>query len=158
MARFNLDEYETVEERLKKFWADHPEGSVSSDVIHYSDNRIVIQARVSTQAGDITEPYAMGIAEETRGAGFVNKEAHVENCETSAIGRALANLNYATKKRPSREEMKKVGKTPLTTSQRDHLIKLAIDSGMDEEEAAAKADAMDGRLYDAAVKQLTQKG
>jgi hypothetical protein len=52
-----------------------------------------------------------GYAEEVRGAGNVNRTSHVENCETSAIGRALANCGMAGSdmtKRPSREEMSKV--------------------------------------------------
>ena len=52
-----------------------------------------------------------GIAQETKGqGGFANADAWMENCETSAIGRALANWKYqgSTKPRPSREEMSKV--------------------------------------------------
>jgi hypothetical protein len=54
---------------------------------------------------------ATGWAEETRGEGHVNRTSHFENCETSALGRALANAGFAGSdytKRPSREEMLKV--------------------------------------------------
>jgi hypothetical protein len=57
---------------------------------------------------------ATGYAEEVRGAGNVNRTSHVENCETSAVGRALANAGMAgsdVSKRPSREEMAKVQNT-----------------------------------------------
>jgi hypothetical protein len=57
---------------------------------------------------------ATGYAEEVRGAGNVNRTSHVENCETSAVGRALANAGMAgtdVNKRPSREEMTKVQNT-----------------------------------------------
>jgi hypothetical protein len=57
---------------------------------------------------------ATGYAEEVRGAGNVNRTSHVENCETSAVGRALANAGMAgtdVNKRPSREEMMKVQNT-----------------------------------------------
>jgi hypothetical protein len=57
---------------------------------------------------------ATGYAEEVRGAGNVNRTSHVENCETSAVGRALANAGMAgtdVNKRPSREEMAKVQNT-----------------------------------------------
>jgi hypothetical protein len=59
-------------------------------------------------------PVATGHAEEVRGAGNVNRTSHVENCETSAVGRALANAGMAgtdVNKRPSREEMSKVQNT-----------------------------------------------
>ena len=60
---------------------------------------------------------ATGIAQETKGqGGFANADAWMENCETSAIGRGLANWKYqgSNKKRPSKEEMSKVAKQPTT--------------------------------------------
>jgi hypothetical protein len=60
---------------------------------------------------------ATGYAEEVRGAGNVNRTSHVENCETSAVGRALANAGMAgtdVNKRPSREEMGKVQRSAPT--------------------------------------------
>jgi hypothetical protein len=60
-----------------------------------------------------------GWAEEVRGQGNVNKTSHVENCETGAVGRALANAGMAggsLEKRPSREEMSKVARMTTTTS------------------------------------------
>jgi hypothetical protein len=65
--------------------------------------------RAELWLGDIC--IATGYAEEVRGAGNVNRTSHVENCETSAVGRALANAGMAgsdVSKRPSREEMAKV--------------------------------------------------
>jgi hypothetical protein len=157
VANFNLDEYETVEDRLVKFWADHPEGRIETDIKHYDERRVVIHASAYTSQ-DALCPMATGIAEETRGDGFVNKTSHVENCETSAIGRALANLGYATKgKRPSREEMEKAKKNPCTPEQVDKLTELALAAGYPEDEAKAKAAAMDSDLYAVAVKQLKMK-
>lgn len=105
---FNLENYETVEDRLIRFWADHPNGRVSTLMVHYDDNKVVFRAEVYFDAADTT-PKATGYAEEVRGASPVNKTSHVENAETSAIGRGLANCNYAPRgARPSREEMAKV--------------------------------------------------
>lgn len=107
MAGFNLSDYETVEERLEKFWADNASGRIATSVHHYDAEYVVFRAEVYRDIADSC-PTATGYAEEKRGAGTVNKTNHVENCETSAIGRALANMGYATKgKRPSREEMQK---------------------------------------------------
>lgn len=104
---FNLNDYETVEERLTKFWGEHPEGRIATSMEHYDEKHVVFRAEVYQDAKD-EKPKATGYAEEVRGSGNVNKTNHLENCETSAIGRALANMNYATKgKRPSREEMEK---------------------------------------------------
>jgi len=53
-------------------------------------------------------PLATGWAFEIKGDGYVNKTIHLENCETSAIGRALANIGICGKNRASYEEMIKV--------------------------------------------------
>lgn len=110
MPQFNLDNYETVEDRLRRFWADHPNGRVMTLMEHYDENRVVFRASIYFDAADLN-PIATGYAEEVRGASPVNKTSHVENAETSAIGRALANCNYAPKgARPSREEMSKASR------------------------------------------------
>lgn len=108
MAHFNLDDYETVEERLIKYWKDNPEGRIQTTLLEYSASRFIVSAAVFRKAGD-TAPWATGLAEETVQGRGVNATSALENCETSAIGRALANAGYATKgKRPTREEMAKV--------------------------------------------------
>lgn len=108
MPGFNLDNYETVEERLVKFWADHADGRINTYIHYYDDTRILVRAEVYFDREDV-RPVATGYAEELRGASPVNRTSHAENAETSAIGRALANCGYAAKgARPSREEMQKV--------------------------------------------------
>lgn len=107
MAHFNLEDYETVEERLIKFWKDHPEGRITTRLLEFSANRFIVEASVfRTQESPV---WTTGLAEETVQGRGVNATSALENCETSAIGRALANAGYATKgKRPTREEMSKV--------------------------------------------------
>ena len=108
MPGFNLDNYETVEDRLVKFWADHTDGRIITSIHYYDDTRILIRAEVYFDRED-QRPVATGYAEELRGASPVNRTSHAENAETSAISRALANCGYAAKgARPSREEMEKV--------------------------------------------------
>jgi len=109
MASFNLDNYETVEERLAKFWHDHPEGRVLTSVYYYDENRIVVKAEIYFDRQD-ERPVSTGFAEEIRGSSPVNRTSHVENADTSAIGRGLANCGYQSKAapRPSRQEMEKV--------------------------------------------------
>ena len=113
MAKFNLDNYETVEDRLKAFWRDHPNARISTEIAHITTEGtcVTIRAEIFKQEKD-ARPVSTGIAQETKGqGGFANADAWMENCETSAIGRALANWKYqgSTKPRPSREEMSKVG-------------------------------------------------
>lgn len=104
---FNLDDYETVEERLIKFWKDHAEGRIITTLLSSSGSQFIVRAEL--YKGASSDIWATGLAEETVQGRGVNSTSALENCETSAIGRALANAGYATKgKRVSREEMSKV--------------------------------------------------
>lgn len=112
MPKFNIDNYELVEDRLKKFWKDNPNARINTDVVGNSDDgtMVIVKAELFINKED-TLPIATGLAQETKGiGGFANNEAWLENCESSAIGRALANWKYqgSKKPRPTQEEMKKV--------------------------------------------------
>ena len=105
---FNLDDYETVEDRLRVFWKDYADGRISTEIVEHSLQRFIVKASIYRTEVDAF-PWATGFAEETVSTRGVNSTSALENCETSAIGRALANAGYASKgKRPSREEMVKV--------------------------------------------------
>lgn len=105
---FNLEDYETVEERLVKFWKEHPDGQIHTKVLEHTTSRFIVEASIYRTEAD-ARPWTTGLAEETIQGRGVNATSALENCETSAIGRALANAGYATKgKRASREEMSKV--------------------------------------------------
>jgi len=105
---FNLEDYETVEERLIKFWKEHPDGQIHTKVLEHTTGRFIVEASIYRTEAD-ARPWTTGLAEETVQGRGVNATSALENCETSAIGRALANAGYATKgKRASREEMTKV--------------------------------------------------
>ena len=105
---FNLDDYETVEERLTKFWKDNPDGRINTALLEANTTRFIVRAEIFRTEAD-PNAWSSGLAEETVQGRGVNATSALENCETSAIGRALANAGYATKgKRASREEMTKV--------------------------------------------------
>ena len=107
---FNLNDYETVESRLVKFWKEYPDGRVFTELLESNQNRFVVMASVYRTEAD-AKPWATGHASEDVTERGVNSTSALENCETSAIGRALANAGYATHgKRPSREEMVKVAR------------------------------------------------
>ncbi len=104
---FNLDDYEPVASRLDRFLKAHPDARVITDLVHYLSDIAVFKCELWLDG----EIIATGWAEEIRGQGNVNKTSHLENCETGAVGRALANAGLSGSdftKRPSREEMGKV--------------------------------------------------
>ena len=104
---FDLSDYEPVASRLDRFLKAHPDARVITDLVHYLSDIAVFKCELWLEG----EIIATGWAEEIRGQGNVNKTSHLENCETGAVGRALANAGLSGSdfnKRPSREEMGKV--------------------------------------------------
>ena len=81
---FDLSQYETVEDRLERFWEAHPDGRVETEMVFYDENRVVFKATIFRNAND-TVPVATGHAEELRGSSPVNRTSHLENGETSSL-------------------------------------------------------------------------
>jgi prophage DNA circulation protein len=122
--KFNLEDYETVEERITRFYAANPNARIVTQEVTKEVDRAkgiwTVKAFLylsdADQATDL--PKATGYAFEVDGQGMANKTSALENCETSAIGRALANAGYSGNRRTSREEMEKVQRgveVPRTT-------------------------------------------
>jgi hypothetical protein len=110
---FNLADYETVEVRLEKFIKDYPDFRIATELEVCEKDRYIVKAYLFKDAQQSTA-LSTGLAEEKVTDRGVNQTSALENCETSAIGRALANAGYAAKgKRPSREEMTKVVATKV---------------------------------------------
>ena len=113
MAGFNPNDYETVDSRIHRFYEAHPDGRILTQIveIYRDDNGRPIQYIVKAEAfRDRTSPIpdATGYAEETVSVSTAPKASLLETCETSSIGRCLANLGFSPKgSRPSRTEMEK---------------------------------------------------
>ena len=81
--------YIEVHERIKFFRDEYKGYSMTSEIIEHSNGSIIIRALITDENGKLV---SSGIAREKEGDGFINKSSYVENCETSAWGRALGNL------------------------------------------------------------------
>jgi len=109
MPRFDISEYMTVAERINVFWAKYPDGRLHTELVHFSLEQVVIKAEVYLDRED-SRPVTVDYAEERPETSQVNRVSMVENCATSALGRALGDLgkDFTGSKRPSAEEMQKV--------------------------------------------------
>lgn len=84
-------QYQTVALRVSMFREKFPEHSLITEILHRSDQCVVMQARIVDPAGRVI---TTGHAEEYRQSSTINKTSALENAETSAIGRALAGLGF----------------------------------------------------------------
>jgi hypothetical protein len=158
MATFNLNDYETVEERIRRVYADHSDARILTINETTPADRAALTWIVRAELWLVDEdglPYlkASGYAFEIDGTGGANKTSALENAETSAIGRALANGGYSGNKRASREEMVKVeaGKTPS----RD-WIGDASTAQYKKDLRKVWEDARKANVPDAVLKQITE--
>lgn len=110
---FNPENYETVQERITRFYGAYEDGRIITDDVTTEADRTQsiwrVKATVYLSRDDQAAglPKATGYAFEVDGRGMTQKANALETCETSAIGRALANMNLSGNKRATREEMGK---------------------------------------------------
>lgn len=103
-----LADYEPVQDRITRFRADHPDGRIKTTLKEHDDQHVLMYSEVWTDLAN-PAPSADGWAEEFHDGSPVNRQGWMlENAETSAIGRALANMAYSPKgNRPSLEDMQR---------------------------------------------------
>jgi hypothetical protein len=145
---FDLSNYETVESRLLRYWEQFPDGRIETTLMNYDGESCIVRTVIWKHRDDVN-PTATGYAHEIHTDRGVNMTSFIENCESSSIGRCLANMNFSKQgARPSREEMQKVERltptdsreTPVhiprgafaTPKQLGYIKKLAKDAGLDD--------------------------
>lgn len=85
--------YACVPARVAAFREMCPEGSITTEILHLEDGVVTMQTTVKDEAGNIL---ATGLAQEKEGSSQVNRTSYIENCETSAVGRALGMLGIGS--------------------------------------------------------------
>tara|TARA_R100000808_G_C2119913_1_gene131453 strand:- start:472 stop:993 length:522 start_codon:yes stop_codon:yes gene_type:complete len=131
-------EYVEVKERIKYFREAYDHWSLITEFIELSENKCVMMAKVLNEEGRVI---ADGIAEETKGSSTVNRTSFIENCQTSAWGRALGNLGIGldnsvasadevkfaiSQEKPKKQEPVKIKKSQFES------MKAAIENGDSE--------------------------
>ena len=100
-----LKDYVEVNVRIEKFYEKYPNGRIITEILSWENGVVVMKASVYRDMNDEV-PSATGHAYEKEGSTFINKTSALENCETSAVGRALAMLGFEIRKSvASREEV-----------------------------------------------------
>ena len=94
-------EYKTVAKRIQQFREKHPDYTIQTDLVEANDTLVVMKATIS-QGGQMI---STGYAEEVRAASKINRTSALENCETSAVGRALAFFGLAGSEIASADEV-----------------------------------------------------
>jgi hypothetical protein len=136
-GNFDLSKYAEVKDRIQEFYVEHPQGSIQTFLRHVEGPEVIFEARIFRNPEEVVNGvYTSGFAREVEGKSPVNRTSHLENSETSAIGRALANLNYqTTKERASRQEMLKVERQNREHDEMLSFIKEMFPSLTDDAEA-----------------------
>lgn len=158
MARFNLDDYETVHQMLIRLHSNYP----TARVLTYNEtpanvtDRYEFRAEIYLNRED-TRPDATGWAYEVIGSTNVNQTSAMENCETSAIGRAINNsilvLGKPNNNRPSREEMEKVQRMSVKATPEqveailENIVKVADAKDIDKLKEIYNKAQQDGILH-----------
>lgn len=120
-TKFNIEDYEKVKERKKKFYAKFLDGRIIVEAVEINDKTAVFKVTLYKSAEDQAKGLALstGYAQEFKGqGGFANKFSWCENCEESAVGRALDNAGFSGNNKCSQEEMKKVANSTEDPNQK----------------------------------------
>jgi hypothetical protein len=128
MAHFDLTQYQTVQERIDLFWQRYPAGRINVELVSFTPEQVVFKAEIFANRDEV-DPITVDFAEERLGSSPVNKTSFVENCATSAVGRAISMLGgeFSPKgKRPSASEMSKVAR--LSTPEVARNWQAALDN------------------------------
>lgn len=169
MGRFNIKDYTLVKDRLVAFRDEFPLSSITTELLNINNivdsptgemcNEYVVKATVIPNPLQEPEVFYTGLAAERDNTGFVNKSSAIENCETSAVGRALAFAGYGGDQQfASAEELVNAKtaqqKSALTNDLLevlDNLAKVAKPFMKDEDYLGYKKRRSDG-FYDTKLK------
>lgn len=84
-------EYAEVNQRIKAFRMVHPNGTITTDIVNIENGIVLMKASITDDEGRLI---GTGYAYEKEKSSFINQTSYIENCETSAVGRALGMCGF----------------------------------------------------------------
>lgn len=123
-------EYAEVNQRIKAFRMLYPTGSITTEMLNNENGICVFKAFVLDEQGNVL---ATGTAYEKENSTFINKTSYIENCETSAIGRALGIAGFGIDTSvASAEEVQNAIANQVTVKTKEEALKYEITFGKHE--------------------------
>jgi hypothetical protein len=135
-------QYAEVAERVRAFRKLYPEGRIITALERYEGGEVIMRAHIMTEDG---ETLATGFAKEKEGSTNINRTSALENCETSAVGRALGFLgltggaSIASFEEVSNAKLQQEGALLASTKEKQGLIKSAEAKGLAIDDVLAAA-------------------
>lgn len=130
-------EYAPVNERIKAFRMVYPNGVILTEIVKDDDIKIIMKATIYNEDDEIL---ATGTAEEVRGSSNINRTSALENCETSAVGRALGlagfgiDTSVASYEEVENAKLRAEGAKLATSTEKAGFIASANAKGLDYHE------------------------
>lgn len=87
----SVKQYAEVNQRIKAFRMVNPNGCISTQIISMENDSVLMKAEVRDEFNNLI---GTGYAQEVKGASYINSTSYIENCETSAVGRALGMCGF----------------------------------------------------------------
>lgn len=140
-------DYVMVNERIKAFRMLFPEGFILTELVSNNDGVCIMRAKAGYYANGSMVILGTGTAYEKEASTYINKTSYIENCETSAVGRALGMLalgidtsvasaeevqNAVNNQKPEKDEPKRAGTINALTKKEITLMAAAAKTPMDE--------------------------
>ena len=146
-------QYVEVNERIKFFrQEDQYKGwSISTNIVHIDSDEVVMCTSILDNEGSVI---ATGHAHEVRGSSNINKTSHIENCETSAVGRALAMLGIGidTSIASANEVVTAIAQQEEPSAPEQEVVTKPVENIMDKAVNYVKGATDKKKAYDSIVK------
>lgn len=133
-GKVTVNEYAEVNQRIKAFRMVYPEGFILTEIVSLAEGVCIVTARVGDYVDGQQRILGMGTAYEKEGSSFINQTSYIENCETSAVGRALGMAGFGID-------------TSVASYEEVKNAQLNQDESKNERKATPKQVEYLGRLY-----------